>query len=1184
MSEKITLRKKPTSGFLAQYLIGRQYLQQPDPKSGIPGLRVVTDPQGRELLLKDWPRGAANDDAGFRDLWQNEIRQLHQLASHPSSRDSIVTLFSSAIEADAFYVLLDADQRVPLSTLQTRGDAPGWIKSPVDVRGRALLWGNLRRIAVGLDTLHAQGLLHRNLSARSVLTRGDDEPDFLLTGFEWSMRLISGNQSSAGHLKPWAMNGAWESFTMDWRDLGRLAASLFKISEKTLLNLSLPHSAVSSDLLADEVKLLRVLLGITRSNQPIFEAAIEQIDSIRKALTLRAEKRESRLTLAVSFGENSSLSRAIRDASGQTIEINDTKTQIEFIQNDLRVNATAIASGRADRPRLSLRGYHLCYSVRDFRVEGVDSGWALAFCSEASAVSNITQRVLGEVPFAGDTLDLASPGDALRGYARLRARGGAWLALKASVTPPSITQTGLESQFKAFVLNQVLEGLYAISEAFPVEVLVTGAAGKGSEGMYRLELRPLLEPDVEEISKLLGHRDPPATRLRKALTGEDEPSATSWILTDVPVIDEAEESSEWQFLSTSRTASVEQFSFTGDDPTHSSQRAYLVRSDSTARDLQLRRRMSALRTFKIHDELARMLFDPRSTIKATHESIVEDAALQALDIHKQDALKRLVSILPLFLVQGPPGVGKTRLVTELVRRRYAEDKTLRMLFTAQSHHAVDHLLDKIKEVFPPADPERPLLVRCRPKDSDRSPTEDDLPERTRTLVRDVVKSPLFQSTTPALRERGRSLSTALVSGGTHSQYERRALEGLVLRSANLVFASSNAADLERLIEERGTFDWSIIEEAAKATGAELISALLLSHRRLLIGDHQQLPPFDSERFRQLLRSSADVQKALQLAESQMGKLFRDPNITDLISELVSEDGEEEMQAIGDLAALADTRLFLFESLIMDELARQKSNSANPIAKKLTFQHRMHPAIARVISRAFYDEELETHPDREAYFAREPGPVMSADASRLPDAPIVWIEMPWVQSTMNLKEGEQRPVYHNTQERVAVLEVLRLLKPRNAKDGKPSLAVLSPYAQQVKRLAADLPGAPRALTAHLDQFHAASHEGKFVGTVDSFQGNEADVVVVSLVRNNRGGVVGSALGFLADARRMNVMLSRARWRLIMVGSLRFLQDTVRADQAQSRGEPIKFLPELLAALETAQQQGDMKVVSVSRILA
>ena len=168
--------------------------------------------------------------------------------------------------------------------------------------------------------------------------------------------------------------------------------------------------------------------------------------------------------------------------------------------------------------------------------------------------------------------------------------------------------------------------------------------------------------------------------------------------------------------------------------------------------------------------------------------------------------------------------------------------------------------------------------------------------------------------------------------------------------------------------------------------------------------------------------------------------------------------------------------------------------------------------------------------------------------------------------------------------VAVLEVLRLLKPRNAKDGKPSLAVLSPYAQQVKRLAADLPGAPRALTAHLDQFHAASHEGKFVGTVDSFQGNEADVVVVSLVRNNRGGVVGSALGFLADARRMNVMLSRARWRLIMVGSLRFLQDTVRADQAQSRGEPIKFLPELLAALETAQQQGDMKVVSVSRILA
>ena len=90
MIEKITLRKKAATGFLAQYSLDRQYLQRPDTKNGIPGLRVATDPQGREMLLKDWPREPGNDDAGIRDMWQNEIRQLHQLAAHPGSSDSIV--------------------------------------------------------------------------------------------------------------------------------------------------------------------------------------------------------------------------------------------------------------------------------------------------------------------------------------------------------------------------------------------------------------------------------------------------------------------------------------------------------------------------------------------------------------------------------------------------------------------------------------------------------------------------------------------------------------------------------------------------------------------------------------------------------------------------------------------------------------------------------------------------------------------------------------------------------------------------------------------------------------------------------------------------------------------------------------------------------------------------------------
>src|SRR5690606_30616604 len=111
-------------------------------------------------------------------------------------------------------------------------------------------------------------------------------------------------------------------------------------------------------------------------------------------------------------------------------------------------------------------------------------------------------------------------------------------------------------------------------------------------------------------------------------------------------------------------------------------------------------------------ELLRMISDPWQRIVGSHESAVEDEAFAKLDQPKQNALHELTSTLPLYLVQGPPGVGKTRLVRDLVRRRFQDEPTSRLLLTAQSNAAIDHLMDELELAFDSDLDDEPLIIRC----------------------------------------------------------------------------------------------------------------------------------------------------------------------------------------------------------------------------------------------------------------------------------------------------------------------------------------------------------------------------------------------------------------------------------------------------------------------------------------
>jgi serine/threonine protein kinase len=179
-------------GFLSDYKLQDTYLLKPDRKAGRPGLIDGFAPSGEPVLVREWQRGTKDNDGDLEHIWRHELRQLHRLAGYPGAADCIAHLYDAGEDPKGFYVVVALGQRQPLQAILDRSNSNHWLKQARLTTNRARIWANLKLLCKGLETLHAQGLLHRNLGAWSVLTAGGVEPDFQLTGFEWTMRLSSG--------------------------------------------------------------------------------------------------------------------------------------------------------------------------------------------------------------------------------------------------------------------------------------------------------------------------------------------------------------------------------------------------------------------------------------------------------------------------------------------------------------------------------------------------------------------------------------------------------------------------------------------------------------------------------------------------------------------------------------------------------------------------------------------------------------------------------------------------------------------------------------------------------------------------------------------------------------------------------------------------------------------------------
>lgn len=208
--------------------------------------------------------------------------------------------------------------------------------------------------------------------------------------------------------------------------------------------------------------------------------------------------------------------------------------------------------------------------------------------------------------------------------------------------------------------------------------------------------------------------------------------------------------------------------------------------------------------------------------------------------------------------------------------------------------------------------------------------------------------------------------------------------------------------------------------------------------------------------------------------------------------------------------------------LMEQVAALKPEAV----RLLTVQYRMHEDLMRFSSDWFYEGRLQAAPEvrHRALWAEY-------------DAPLVWVDTTHTEIEGSSGNECGSTVVHeefvgNSYGRINKVEAqltLHSLRRYIARVGHTrfidehvDIGVISPYRAQVQYL--------RTLIRR-DEYLRPLRAAITINTVDAFQGQERDVILVSLVRANESGQI----GFLSDLRRMNVAITRARYKLIILGS-------------------------------------------------
>ena len=445
---------------------------------------------------------------------------------------------------------------------------------------------------------------------------------------------------------------------------------------------------------------------------------------------------------------------------------------------------------------------------------------------------------------------------------------------------------------------------------------------------------------------------------------------------------------------------------------------------------------------------------------------------QSLNDSQKSAIENALSCENFHLIHGPFGTGKTRTLVELISQETRQNH--KVLATAESNAAVDNILERLMEN------KKLKLTRLG------HPQRVSKHNITQTLAYKVEKHELNKKITKIHKNIDKLIEKRNVHTKPTPQYRR------------------------------GYGDYDILYNASKGKGGRGISPDKMKSMARWIEINQEIDEAHSEIKRienRMIRNIIDESDVILATNSSsaleaISRVKFDVAIIDEASQatipsvLIPISKAHRFILAGDHKQLPPTiiseKAGELEKTLFEELIRMYPFKS----QLLNVQYRMNSLLMKFPNKEFYNNSLKSD------LSVDEITINDLLGSKHDEEALLFIDTSNIADNKEKHLRDSKSIINELESEIAIGIANDYL---NAGVNEDDIGIISPYADQVKIIQDKTPVE--------------------VKTVDGFQGREKEIIIISTVRSNENGNI----GFLKDLRRLNVAITRAKRKLIIIGN-------------------------------------------------